>query len=368
MNRTCIQFQDGKILNQKYNDTMIPINPIERITALWALSEAALGGVLHALRIPFTGLFIGGSAVIFITLIPFFNYKRGIILRATLLVMTVKAIVSPHSPINAYLAVAFQGIIGETLFLLIPSKKIAAFLLGFLSLLESSVQKLLVITIIFGQNVWEAIDLFSEYILNQFLIGQNSAESISVSMIIISIYMCIHLSAGILIGIWAPILASNVRMKIQDESAQKLPAIKSLSEIIEKSNKNRKIWKKFSIISIILLATTIFILSYFFPVFEKSKGYEAILMIFRSIMIIGIWYYIIGPFLLKYLRHFLDKKSNKYQSEINDIINIFPILKQVISQTWANTKDVRKLQRVPRFIEGILIYLLILDFYKLPKS
>ncbi len=180
--------------------------------------------------------------------------------------------------------------------------------------------------------------------------------------------MSIHLSAGILIGIWAPFLATNIRMKISDESVQKIPIIKSINETTKKSNKSRKIWKKFSIISVILLATTIFILSYFFPVFEKSKGYAAIIMIFRSIMIIGIWYYIIGPFLLKYLRRFLDKKSTMYQNEIHDILNIFPILKQVISQTWSNTKDVRKLQRVPRFIECILISLLTLDLYKLPKS
>ncbi len=149
---------EEKMLNHNNDAALTAINPIGRITALWALSEAALGGLLHAIKIPFTGLFIGGSAVIFITLIAFFNSERGTILKATLIVMMVKAIVSPHSPINAYLAVAFQGIIGEMLFLLIPSKNIAALLLGFLSLLESALQKLLVITIVFGQNVWEAID------------------------------------------------------------------------------------------------------------------------------------------------------------------------------------------------------------------
>ncbi len=77
--------------------------PVERITAMWALSEAALGGILHAFKIPLTGLFVNGSAVIFIALIAYYAQKSGAILRATLIVLLVKGGVSPHTPINAYL-------------------------------------------------------------------------------------------------------------------------------------------------------------------------------------------------------------------------------------------------------------------------
>ena len=45
---------------------------ISRLTALWALSEAGLGGILHALQSPFTGLFVGGFAIILISLIAYF--------------------------------------------------------------------------------------------------------------------------------------------------------------------------------------------------------------------------------------------------------------------------------------------------------
>lgn len=355
-------------MNQINSDADITINPVERITALWALSEAALGGVLHALKIPFTGLFIGSSAVIFITLIAFFNDKRGTILKATLLVMIVKAIVSPYSPINAYLAVAFQGLIGEILFLIIRSKKLAAFLLGFLSLLESSVQKILVITIVFGQNIWEAIDLFSEYVLNQFFVTADSTEVISISAILILLYISVHLSAGIIIGIWAPQLASNIKNQFQNKSGINQYHLKPIKIIENKSKKKRKIWKSLSISLIILLSTTIFILSYFYPVFEKSKGLAAILMLFRSIMIMGIWYYLLAPFLLKYLRQFLDKKSLTYQTEINNIINIFPAVKQVIAHTWAETNSTRPLSRIPKFVESILVYLLIYNLRETPES
>lgn len=78
---------------------------ISRLTALWALSESGLGGMMHAVKIPFTGFFLGGFAIVIITLIAHFSktpFKS--ILQATLLVILVKAAASPHSPPMAYLS------------------------------------------------------------------------------------------------------------------------------------------------------------------------------------------------------------------------------------------------------------------------
>ncbi len=54
--------------------TLSNSNAITKLILLWAFSESALGGMLHALRIPLTGLFVGGSAVIFISLIAHYPY------------------------------------------------------------------------------------------------------------------------------------------------------------------------------------------------------------------------------------------------------------------------------------------------------
>ncbi len=45
---------------------------VQRLTALWAFSESGLGGILHALQMPFTGLLVGGMAILLISLIAFF--------------------------------------------------------------------------------------------------------------------------------------------------------------------------------------------------------------------------------------------------------------------------------------------------------
>ena len=39
-----------------------------QLTALWAFVEVTLGGMLHALRVPLTGVVVGGTAVAIISI------------------------------------------------------------------------------------------------------------------------------------------------------------------------------------------------------------------------------------------------------------------------------------------------------------
>jgi hypothetical protein len=140
---------------------------VNRLTALWALSESALGGLLHAFNIPFTGLLINSSAIIFMVMIAAATNKKGWILRATLIVIIVKGIVSPYTPLTAYLAVAFQGAMGE---LLLRSRKhllLPVLLLGIITLFQSAIQKIIILTVVYGKALWESIDIFGNLVLSQ---------------------------------------------------------------------------------------------------------------------------------------------------------------------------------------------------------
>ena len=54
---------------------------------------------MHAFKLPFTGLFVGGFAVLCVGLLAYVERPAAsTILRATALVLLVKAVVSPHSP------------------------------------------------------------------------------------------------------------------------------------------------------------------------------------------------------------------------------------------------------------------------------
>ncbi|MDX5320402.1 MAG: hypothetical protein LPK45_04875, partial [Bacteroidota bacterium] len=77
-----------------------------RLIALWGLAESGLGGYMHAMKIPFTGIFVGGSAVIILSLLASLSEKRfQTLLRATLVVLLIKFTVSPHTSPFAYIAV-----------------------------------------------------------------------------------------------------------------------------------------------------------------------------------------------------------------------------------------------------------------------
>ncbi len=97
------------------------LNAITRLTALWAFNESGLGGLMFALKIPLTGFFVGGFAVLLIGLIAWYaqrDYRQ--VLKATVLVLIIKATVSPHAPLPAYLAVAFQGVAGALIYRFLP--------------------------------------------------------------------------------------------------------------------------------------------------------------------------------------------------------------------------------------------------------
>jgi hypothetical protein len=115
--------------------------------------------MMHALHIPFTSLLVGGMAVIIICLIAEFsehNYKA--ILKSAAIVLVVKAMSGPFTPVTAYIAVSFQALLGYALFSLLGVNFISIILLSTIAMLESAIQKLIVLTLFFGQSLWKAMN------------------------------------------------------------------------------------------------------------------------------------------------------------------------------------------------------------------
>ncbi|MGB3083465.1 MAG: hypothetical protein WBB21_02015, partial [Saprospiraceae bacterium] len=76
---------------------------IFRLTALWALNESGLGGFLHALNFPFSGLIIGSIAVALISFIIYFSgTDKKTLFNALIIVLIIKLLMSPHSSVTAY--------------------------------------------------------------------------------------------------------------------------------------------------------------------------------------------------------------------------------------------------------------------------
>ena len=212
--------------------TNTKVNIPLRITALWAFSEAFLGGILHAFHIPFAGLILSSFAVLCMVALTLQEYKKGQILKATLLVIIVKALLSPHTPLSAYLAVLLQGAFGELVFILGLPYFISCLLLGIFALMQSAFQKLIILTLIFGINFWTALDEFLNSI-NKMM----GIESVSYSLYLILFYLGLHMLVGIFIGIFAHRLPKIISSSESEFSSMRfvIPESLSLIPMVKKS-------------------------------------------------------------------------------------------------------------------------------------
>ena len=102
---------------------------------------------MHAFHLPFTGIFLGGFSVLIVSLMAHFEPKPYVqILKATVLVMAVKASVNPMTSPMAYVAVGFQGLSGAILFSLPGRNLLICTCYALLAMLESAFQKLLIMS------------------------------------------------------------------------------------------------------------------------------------------------------------------------------------------------------------------------------
>lgn len=327
-------------------------NAITKLIILWAFSESALGGLLHAFRIPLTGLFVGGSAVIFISLIAHYSNNKTSILNATLLVLVIKFVVSPYTPLPAYFSVLAEGSLGFFLFNILNLKKSAPILLGFFALLFSSFQKIFVYTVLFGMTFWESIDVFINFVFKQLSI--TSEANISFSYIIISIYVTIHILGGILAGI----VSKNIPKWVDDFSYQInfskiLPAEENKPE--KKKHKKLFWYQKVSGIIFILITTVLLVLSYTTTMFDSNLPVKIIIMFIRSIVITVIWFFLFAPYVMKIIQRLLSKKKSEYSNEVENIVNLLPEMKAAVKYSWNESSKTKGVGRIKLFLSYIFV-------------
>lgn len=337
------------------NSTQIPVNPndsdnniiITRLTALWALNESGLGGIMFALHIPLTGFFVGGFAVILISLIAFYsknNFRQ--ILQATVLVLIIKATASPHAPPPAYIAVAFQGVVGAILFSGIRNHKIAALLLAVLAMAESSLQKVIVMTFIYGKSIWEALDKFLEGIGKDFSIHPN----ISYSYLVILIYVGVHVVWGIMLGIFAgnlPALmaqhAASVLKIYRSGYAEKNELMKD--PIVKRKN---KFWLRFVLILLFVVAVFLFNDAY--------SGSKILYAVIRSVAAVLLLFFVLRPLLQWAIQRWLTRQSSTTRLRAAHIMTMMPGMRSYVKPSWQMAgSNPSKMGKLRYFILSIII-------------
>jgi hypothetical protein len=321
---------------------------INRITALWALNEGGLGGILHAIGSPFTGLIVGSTAILLISLLAYFSRSNySTIFKSMLIVLIIKLAISPYSPPTSYLSVVFETACGAFIFNYLGFNKWSTMLLGVITLVFSALLKILSLTIIFGMTFWRAIN----EVLDQI---QNILPFISdvfSSQFLISAYVISYMIFGLIVGYS---IYSIVEYLDENQGNVKYQISAIVFDLPQDFNKKRRSRWQMGILWIALLSLMV---AYYLFYKEGDRVWRSVLyIILRSGSIILIWYYLIGPFFTKWLRNFLSTKEHQVSKEVSETMTLLPFLKNIVELSWKENKEEKGWNKIKGFIGDTILY------------
>lgn len=323
---------------------------VERLTALWALNEAGLGGLIHALRIPFTGIVVGSMAVVLISLIAFFaEHRARAVLKATVVVLLIKAAASPHTPLPAYASVTFQGMAGAVLFGLLPSVRFGALVLGLLALWQGAVQKLLVMTILYGRSLWESVDAVGRWILEQMGSG---AGTVSPTGWFLLMYLGYYTMAGLVTGWLAGALPGEIDRALRQPRSP-LPDEPVNPGRVSDGHFRRRWWRGMPFKAVLVLAGLLLVILWMHP---GQEGWIRGGRVFaRAAMVLIVWSILVRPLGLALFRRFRRREQAVYGAEVANALEQFPALRQAASAAWRQSRTAAGFRRGKIFLVELVV-------------
>ncbi|MEM6644873.1 MAG: hypothetical protein AAF730_01335 [Bacteroidota bacterium] len=312
---------------------------LARLTALWALAEVGLGGALHALRLPVTGLVVGSTAIVLLVLLAEAARRadrsvRQALLGATAIVLGVKLAASPHSPVGAYVAVAFQGGLAA---LIVPSlgRAVGPVALGVIALAESAVQRVLIMTLLFGATFWAALDSFVTQVLRQVgALGLMAGETLEASRWLIGGYIGVHVVVGALAGGVAARLARRVfTMAAQPEVVALAQSARAQAQENLVTVAVPRPWYKRRALRHFGLAVLLMALYAFTSGVDADGATAAGLAVLRAAVLVTAWSVLIAPWAMRAIRHLARHRTTRTQQAVAQL----PELAALARLAWAHT-------------------------------
>jgi nucleoside-triphosphatase THEP1/ABC-type thiamin/hydroxymethylpyrimidine transport system permease subunit len=333
-------------------DSTIPQSPFGgkavyyRLVALWVVCEAMLGGIIHGLRLPVSGLVVGSCAIVCICLIARYVPQKGSIIKATIVVAVFKMMLSPQAPPPAYLAVFFQGIMGEILFWNRRYYNLSCIVFAVLAMLESGLQRIIVLTIVSGNDLWVAVNIFLNGLTKQ-------KGNTNYSLWLGGIYVTIHLLFGLLVGWWASRLPGRIgNWKNRNEY---LIRIEGALPTVERKKKKKRKQIKIGLFIAWLLLLALYIQSYYKIGTPFLPSHISLKILLRSVIIVFSWTFIIGPMLTRLLHNWLRQRQNLAHQDIQEVLQLLPVTQALIQESWKHTKEYRGLKRLNALSKIILV-------------
>lgn len=265
-----------------------------------------------------------------------------------LIVLIIKGLVSPHSTPTAYIAVTFQAVTGALIYRNIPNLAFGSILFATLGLLESAFQRLLTLTILYGNPLWKAIDMWGNYVTARW----NMVLPLSTSKMLITSYVVTYFLSGIIVGWMIYRLLNMTRKKWNEPRYHILLNAENRRELFSSSGSKNK-WKRW--ITFLLLMMLI-ILAYI--LFDEKNSFSGLIAIARAILLLSLWFLFVGPWIMKRIQRYLDKKHQHLTSQISATMDVFPYLLWILDVTWKETSHLAGFQRVKTFVSDTFMYIL----------
>ena len=338
-----------------------------RLITLWVISEGVAGGIIHGLHLPFSGMFLSGFAVLCICLIGYYQgskkkdlessmslrmIQKGAILKATIIVCIFKMMLSPNTPPSAYFAVFFQGLMGQILFINLKHFKVSCIILGFLALIESATQRIIVLILLYGAGFWNAV--------NEFITKLTHAKVITNYSLLLAIaYISIHGIFGIFIGIWTYRLVHKSQTWKNTQPELIIADLDPGTQLKTRS----PLRKKRKIVRSIFIFIWILLLLFFFqslfkigkPVLPSSKALQILL---RSLLIFLTWYFLASPFITGLIKKKLQNQKEKSKNDISRILLLLPSTENIFRKSWNLSSSGVGLKRLGLFWKIVLMNVL----------
>ncbi|MBP7831175.1 MAG: hypothetical protein KA248_14805 [Kiritimatiellae bacterium] len=322
---------------------------VERLTALWALNEAGLGGLIHALKVPFTGIVVGSTAVVLIALIAHFSERKAAaLLKATVIVLLVKAAASPHTPMPAYAAVAFQGLAGALLFGYLPAPRLAAMILGLLALWQGAVQKLVVMTLLYGAPLWDSVDAVGRWIIGKLGGGPGA---LSPTGWVLTLYLGYYTLGGLVTGGLAGAIPREIDRALKEVPPPEpaAPAAPDLSA----GPAAKPWWHRTPFRAGLVLVALLISVTLISPGGGGlARGMNVLL---RAALVIVIWMLAVRPIVRWGLARFQKREQGLYGADVARTMNQLPGLRRAAAAAWAQSGDRRGLRRWKRFLVQLVV-------------
>ena len=162
---------------------------------------------------------------------------------------------------------------------------------------------------------------------------------------------------GIFAGICAVRLAkASTRWKHQYPSLI-IEKENKVSAIVAKKNKApRKI--KMVFVIILLILSVLYLQSYLYPAHTIIPSNIILNILLRSILILLLWYLVLGPLVMFMIKRSLISQQQKYKNEINEVMLLLPQTKFIFRQAFKLSETEKGLGRIKLFLKILLVSIL----------